>query len=168
MVIWLTGLPGAGKTTLGQLLLLRFRALGKQSVLLDGDSLRAALKSHAYDLESRQSLSNTYSRLAKMFSEQDCMTICSTVSMFDSVRDWNRENITDYFEVYIKVPFEILQQRNQKNLYAQTAKDTSKNVLGFDIAIAIEEPKNPDLTLINDGSHTPQILVEKILALIIK
>jgi adenylylsulfate kinase-like enzyme len=103
-----------------------------------------------------------------MFSEQDCMTICSTVSMFDSVRDWNRENITDYFEVYIKVPFEILQQRNQKNLYAQTAKDTSKNVLGFDIAIAIEEPKNPDLTLINDGSHTPQILVEKILALIIK
>lgn len=166
MVIWLTGMPGAGKTTLAQLLLRCLRELGKQSVLIDGDSVREALSSHAYDRESRNALSNTYSRLAKMFSEQECMAICSTVSMFDSVRDWNRENITEYFEVYIKVPLEILQQRNQKNLYAQDTEDTSKNVLGFEFDI--EEPKNPDLTLINDGGLTPQALVDKILAHIIK
>jgi adenylylsulfate kinase-like enzyme len=164
MVIWLTGLPGAGKTTLAQILLDKLRALGKQSVLLDGDKLRVALGQHNYDMDSRKSLSKTYGLLGKMFSEQGCIAICATVSMFDDVRAWNAENINNYCEVYIKVSPEILQKRNQKSLYTVAATGHVANVLGSDITI--QEPKTPDLVLINDGLVCLESLIDQILKII--
>lgn len=161
MVIWLTGLPGAGKTTIAKLLLIKLRELEKQAILLDGDALREALKQHTYDIESRKSLALTYSRLAKMFSGQGSIAICATVSMFDSVRTWNAENIESYFEVYIKVPDDILRQRNQKNLYSSATSGETSNVHGFDLAV--EEPKAPNLVLFNDGNLAPEKLVLNIL-----
>jgi len=161
MVIWLTGLPGAGKTTIAKLLLKALRDKGSQAILLDGDQLRDALQNKTYDINSRKDLALTYSRLAKMFSEQGSIAICATVSMFDSVRTWNAENIQSYFEVYIKVSNDVLKQRNQKNLYSSASTGEISNVHGFDLAV--EEPKAPDITLINDGDWAPEVLVNEIL-----
>jgi adenylylsulfate kinase-like enzyme len=161
MVIWITGRPGAGKTTIANLLLKQLRDQSQQCLLLDGDALRNALQINTYDIKSRKALALTYARLAKMFSEQGSIAICATVSMFDSVRQWNADNIKDYFEVYVNVSEEVLQQRDQKNLYSEGAKGTQINVVGFDIAI--EEPKNPDLVLCNDGHVTAESLVNQIL-----
>jgi adenylylsulfate kinase-like enzyme len=166
MVIWITGLPGAGKTTIGQILLDKLRALDKQSILLDGDKLRAALGQNNYDIESRKSIAFTYGRLAQMFSNQGAIAVCATVSMFDEVRAWNAKNIPNYFEVYIKVPPAILQQRNQKNLYTDAEEGNAVNIIGFDIAV--QEPKTPDLVLMNDGKVCPESLAGQILNLIIE
>src|SRR5699024_12233921 len=73
--------------------------------------------------------------------------LCCTISMFDNVRQWNRENIPGYIEIYIKVSMETLQKRDQKGLY--TNSDGSVAGVNF----AIEEPKNPDLILENDGDR---------------
>lgn len=161
MVIWITGLPGAGKTTIAQLLNIQLRALNKQAILLDGDALRDALQQHTYDIESRKKLALTYSRLAKMFSEQGSIAICATVSMFDSVRDWNAANIENYLEVYVKVSPDVLQQKNQKKLYSKAEIGQEKNVHGFDLAI--EEPKDPHLVLDNGGDILPEQQITRIL-----
>ena len=82
--------------------------------------------------------------------------ICCTISMFDDVRQWNRENIPNYIEVFLKVSDEILIERNQKNLYV-----TSKNnLVGF--GVTMEEPKNPDLIITNDGKISVEKIVQQI------
>ncbi|MEP1449110.1 MAG: adenylyl-sulfate kinase [Paraglaciecola sp.] len=166
MVIWMTGLPGAGKSTLANILLKQLRNKGLQSLVLDGDSLRDALQVHRYDSESRKKLAFTYARLSRMFSKQGSIAICATVSMFDDVRAWNAKHISNYVEVYIKVPPKVLLQRNQKNLYSDAEAGSGKNVVGFDIAL--QEPKAPDLVLMNDGNVCPESLVDQIFNLIIE
>lgn len=68
--------------------------------------------------------------------------------MYDEARLWNRENIPGYFEVYVKASMETLRQRNQKGLYSGGTE-----VAG--LQVRVEEPKNPDLILENDGQRTP-------------
>jgi adenylylsulfate kinase-like enzyme len=166
MVIWLTGLPGAGKTTLANILLDRLRNLGKHTLLIDGDQIRDVLQMHAYDTDSRKKVALTYARLGNMFSMQGSIAICATVSMFDSVRKWNTENISDYLEVYIKVSDDVLQARNQKGLYTTTSAGEISSENGFNLADIenIETPKNPHLVINNNGLESPAVLVDKILA----
>ena len=140
------------KTTLAKFVYEYLKSKDIQTVLLDGDNLRAALKNEQYDASSRHALAMTYSRLAKMFAEQGQVAICATVSMFDAVREWNRTNIKNYLEIYVKVSPETLAKRNQKSLYSNAQSGEQKHVHGFDLAI--EEPKSPDLIIENDGLMT--------------
>ena len=80
--------------------------------------------------------------------------MCS-IAMYESVRRWNRENIPNYKEIYIKVSKNTLMQRNQKGLYT-----AGKNVVGIDLPF--DEPQNPDIVLHNDGERTPLELVEQL------
>lgn len=162
MVIWITGLPGSGKTTIANELYKRLVAQKKQVVLLDGDQLRNALSNFNYDNESRLSLAMTYSRLCKMFSSQGQFVICATVSMFDVVREWNYEHNPDYYEIYLKVSKETLYKRDKKQLYTKAKADNEKNVVGADLDY--EEPKNPNLT-ITDKDDSP---LTEMIELIIK
>lgn len=98
-----------------------------------------------------------------MLQEQGMNVVCCTISMFDSVRDWNRENIKGYQEIYVKVSMETLRARDQKGLYSGITNEKQKEVAG--IHVDIEEPKSPDLILENDGDVPPQEQAEKILRL---
>lgn len=157
-VYWLTGLSGAGKTTIGQLLYQKMRERHPNVVFLDGDTLRQVFGDDlGYTLEDRRKSAMRNARLCKLLSDQGIDVVCCTISMFDSVRDWNRENIPGYMEVYIKASMETLQRRDQKGLY--TSGDGT--VAGVDFRI--EEPKHPDLILENDGDLTPEQQLQTIL-----
>ena len=80
--------------------------------------------------------------------------------MFEEVRNWNKKNISNYKEVYIKVPIDILINRDQKGLYSKAIKGEIKNVVGIDIKV--DEPKNPDFVCVNDGSKSIQKLANEI------
>lgn len=155
-VYFFTGLSGAGKTTLGSLLYQRLRARKPNVVYLDGDIIRPIFGEDAgYTPEARLHWASRIFRVAKMLADQGQDVVVCSISMFSEVRNWNRANIAQYKEIYVKVKWETLRARNQKGLYT-----AGKNVVGLDIPF--DEPTTPDLVLCNDGEHTPQALVEQV------
>lgn len=161
-VYWITGLSGAGKTTIGKLFYNKMKQRFPNTVFLDGDIMREVFGADlGYSESERRKCAMRYSRLCDMLQKQDMNVICCTISMFDMVRKWNREHIGDYREIYIKVSMDVLQKRDQKGLYSGNTKELEKEVTG--IQIAFEEPDNPDLVLKNNGDKTPEEQVEKIM-----
>ena len=161
-VYWITGLSGAGKSTVSKMFQ-RFMLLkGKNTILLDGDELRQALgKTNNFSRDDRKKLSETYSRLANLLSNQGFDVIVATISMFHSTREWNRKNLSNYKEIFIEVPIEILIARDQKNLYSRGLTQQIDNVIGLNAEY--ELPKNPDIVLVNDGSRSPQEVLEELI-----
>ena len=161
-VYWMTGLSGAGKTTIGTLLFKRLKEKKDNVVMLDGDTLREVFGNDlGHTLEDRHKSAMRNARLCKLLSDQGIDVICCTISMFHDVRAWNRDNIQDYLEIYIKVPMEVLQMRDQKSLYSGVVSGTASNVYGMDMKV--EEPLNPDICVMNDGTKTPEEILEMIM-----
>lgn len=154
MVFWITGLSGAGKTTIGKLLYEYIKKEQNNTVFLDGDTLREVFGNDLkFTREERMKSAMRNARLCALLSAQDIHVVCSTISMFDGVREWNRNNIKSYIEIYVDVPDSILFERNSKGLYNTKKTTDVKDVAGIDVEI--EKPANPDLTLYNDGRLSP-------------
>jgi len=157
-VYWITGFAGAGKTTIGEALYERIKPRNHSTVLLDGDAMREAFGNDlGYSEEDRFKCAMRYSRICKLLSDQGIDVICCTISMFNEVRKWNRENIDKYVEVYVKVDHDVLIDRNQKQLYSSE----TKNVSGVDLKL--QTPENPDIILENNGVKSISELVDIIL-----
>lgn len=154
-VFWFTGLSGAGKTTIGNAFYKKKRDKMETVLFLDGDTLREVFGNDlGYSKENRFQCAMRYSRICKMLSEQGMDVIICTISMFDAVRDWNRSHIQLYHEIYVRVPLEVLKQRDQKGLYSGIAAGESEDVVGMDLQL--ELPKQPDLIFDNDGKYSPE------------
>ena len=155
-VFWITGLSGAGKTTIGYLLYTKLKAQKNPIVFLDGDELRKVFGNDlGYSKEDRLKSAFRNSRLCKLLSDQGIDVICCTISMFDAIREWNRENIKNYFEIYLDVSLETLKDR--KNIY----RENNNDIVGINVLAEI--PKNPDIVLDNNGDFSPIEQVKKIL-----
>ena len=150
-VYWLTGLSGAGKTTIGRLWYEKLKEQGETAVFLDGDELRQVFGGDLGFTESdRRKSAMRNARLCALLARQGLTVVCCTISMFADVRSWNRENIPGYFEVYVKASMETLRNRDQKGLYSRGDRDVAG------VHFQVEEPKCPDLILENDGQKTPE------------
>ncbi len=149
-VLWLTGLSGSGKSTIASALLQLYQQQGVFPVQLDGDKVRAAIADPNWQFDSASRLrgSYIYARLAAMLSEQGHLVIVPTISMFNEVRQWNRQHIEQYFEVYLKVSETVRQQRDPKLLYQKYTDGSNSQMAGMDLPI--EEPSSPDLLLLNE------------------
>lgn len=155
-VYFFTGLSGAGKTTIGGLFHQRLKATKPNVVLLDGDEIRVAFgEDVGYTNDERLRWAGRIFRVCKLLSAQGIDVVVCSIAMYENVRRWNRENIPNYKEIYIKVSKNTLMQRNQKGLYT-----AGKNVVGIDLPF--DEPQNPDIVLHNDGERTPLELVEQL------
>jgi polyisoprenyl-phosphate glycosyltransferase len=162
-VIWITGLSASGKTTLAKKIVETLRNCQQNIVYLDGDELRSifsALQSLnlEYGREARKELALQYGQLCKKISEQGMVVVIATISLFKEVHQWNRENIQNYFEVYLKVPVEVLRQRDPKGIYRKFDTGELENVAGLDLAI--DEPENPDLVFEYDESKNVEDMID--------
>jgi adenylylsulfate kinase-like enzyme len=158
-VIWITGLSAAGKTTLGRLLVKALQDQGMAAILLDGDELRNALAAKSnHTASARLDLAYKYSRLANLIASQGVTVVVSTVALFHTIHQWNRENINGYFEVYLKVPIEELKRRDPKGIYTLYEKGLLTDVAGLDMKV--EEPQCPDLLI----EFHPDVGPEEVLA----
>jgi len=162
---WITGLAGAGKTSLARKLFEILKPQNPALIYLDGDSLREVFGANGqYEEVQRHHISMKYARLCHLLTTQDIDVICATISMFDDVRAWNRKNISDYKEIYLEVSLPVLQKRNQRDLYSGQSSQQIRNVVGCDIDAQF--PKNPDIVLCNDGDDTIDELAQRLLELI--
>lgn len=146
MLIWITGLPGAGKTIFARKLLEEVKSFISTVVQIDGDAIREiAGDDLGYTVEDRKKNAYRIARLNKYLIEQGLTVICSTVSLYSEIHQWNKENIYSLIEIFIEVPHEILRIRDKKGLYSQVDRD----VIG--IHQDYEVPKQPTLVILNDG-----------------
>lgn len=158
---WITGLSGSGKTTIASELQKILKAKKHNVIFLDGDSLRGVFNSEGlYTPLDRLKLGLQYCKLCKLLTEQEFDVICATISLFKECHQWNRKHIPAYREIYLRVPMEVLIQRDSKNIYSQAMKKELKHVMGVDIPF--QEPENPDLVIDNDGSLGPVSLAQMI------
>lgn len=149
MVVWFIGKSGTGKTTVSKLVYEELKKEIPNLVRLDGDVLRDVFGNDAdHTIEGRRKNAVRISNLTKMLADQGIHVIAAVLSIFPEWQEWNRENIADYAEVYMKASMETLKVRDIKNLYEPALKGEIENVVGVDIPFP--EPENADLVINND------------------
>ncbi|HAM72081.1 MAG TPA: adenylyl-sulfate kinase [Verrucomicrobiales bacterium] len=152
-VVWITGLSGAGKSTLGRVVARRLREAGCPALILDGDEVRLAVADPAiaHDRASRLTNAMRICRFARLVAHQGFTVIVPTMSLFKEVFAWNRAHLPGYLEVWVKVPFEVLQARDARGLYSRAARGEARHVAGIDLPF--DEPESPHVILQNDGAE---------------
>ncbi|UFS72438.1 adenylyl-sulfate kinase [Geomonas sp. RF6] len=145
---WITGLSGAGKTTIGKALYQELKTTRQHVVFLDGDVLRTVFGDlHGHTVEDRKKLAHSYANLCKMLTEQGIDVVCSTISLFREVHEFNRANIGKYLEIFVDCDFDELVRRDQKGIYSRALRGELKDIIGIDLPY--DRPANCDLVIDN-------------------
>ncbi len=143
-VYWITGLSGAGKTSLGRRLVHYLREKDHPAVMIDGDELRGIIgEIDTHSRSDRLKLAFFYSKLSMLIALQGIDVAVATISMFHQVHEWNRNNLPGYVEIFLDVPLEELFRRDPKGIYKRSMNGELKNIAGIDCKI--ETPKKPDI-----------------------
>lgn len=164
MVIWIVGLAGAGKTTIGREVHARLGAERRGVVFLDGDHVREIMGNDlGHSLEDRVRNAWRICRLCRYLDGQGIDVVCAILAVSHETLAWNRESYSDYFEVFLDVPISVLEQRDQKGLYSGARAGRVRDVVGVDIPFA--PPPASDLVLDNGAPGTvPAALAERVVA----
>jgi adenylylsulfate kinase len=134
MVIWVTGLSGSGKTTVCRLMYDRLKPSMPELVLLDGDVVREAFgQDLGYTESDRLKQVTRVQRMARLLSEQRLVVIVAIVYAHPDLLAWNRQHISDYFEVLLDAPLALVERRDPKTLYSRARRGETRDVVGVDI-----------------------------------
>jgi adenylylsulfate kinase len=166
-VVWITGLSGAGKTTLADAMTSKLRSEGQTVVQLDGDGLRAVFGSEDanaqnHGREGRLALALRYAHLCQILAGQGLTVIIATISLFKEVHAWNRSNLPGYLEVYLKTPLQELRRRDPKGIYRRFDAGALANVAGLDLPI--DEPASADVVFDFVPGKQPSALADELIA----
>ncbi len=145
-VVWLTGLPGSGKSTIGKRLADVIRSLGRRVEYLDGDLVRPWLSPEAgFTREDRVRHLTRVAYVSHLLARNGVVVVAAFVSPYRDVRDRARELIGDFVEVYVKCPLEVCIERDPKGLYKRALAGEIKHMTGLDDPY--EEPLNPEVVI---------------------
>lgn len=165
-VCWITGLSGAGKSTLGSEVVSSLRDEGVIPILLDGDDLRSLLgvATSEFSREERLRLAFVYADLCRYLASQGVVVVIATMALFKEIHDWNRENLPNYFEIFLDIPLKVLKERDSKGLYERFSRGEVHNVAGLDFEA--DFPSDADLVIgveIENRQATVKEIVKRIL-----
>ena len=153
--IWLTGLSGAGKSTIAQELYGHLKGLGKRVEVLDGDVIRTNLsKGLGFSKEDRDTNIRRIGFVSKLLTRNGVTVIVAAISPYREVRDEIRSEIGDFIEVFVDCPLEELVKRDVKGLYAKALAGELPNFTG--VSDPYEEPLNPEVSLSTDNESVEE------------
>lgn len=162
MVIWATGISGAGKTTLCDAIWRILKPKMPQLVSLDGDALRDLFGNDlSYKEPDRVRQIHRIQGMAKFLADQGQTVLVGALYAHPDLLKWNRENLVNYFEVYIDAPLSVVKARDPKGLYAKVDEGNMKDVVGIDIPW--HAPKNPDLVFNPSDGLSPEEMAQKVI-----
>lgn len=157
--VWLTGLSGAGKTSIAFALEAYLVSKGIPAYGLDGDNIRTGLnKNLGFSQVDREENIRRVAEVAKLFADSGVVSICSFVSPFAEDRDMARRIHKDadlkFFEIYVDTPLEVCESRDVKGLYKKARQGTIKGFTG--VTQAYEAPEHPDMAVSTEGVTVKQ------------
>jgi adenylyl-sulfate kinase len=160
--VWLTGLSGAGKTTISKVLAERLAGAGAQHELLDGDAVREHLsKGLGFSKADRDTQVRRVGFVCELLSKHGVIAVASLISPYREARAELRARIPNFVEVYVKCPLDELIRRDVKGLYKKALAGEVANFTG--ISDPYEPPEAPEV-IVNTASETPDASAGKILA----
>ena len=143
-LFWVTGFSGSGKTQISKKIYNQIKKYYGPTILFSGDDIRKIFNLKGYSYEDRYKVVMKYCKLARLITNQNINVIFAVVGMMHSVREWNKKNIKNYVEIYIKSDLKKIIKKGKKRIYHQN----KNNIIGLDIKP--EYPKAPDIILYNN------------------
>ena len=163
-VVWFTGLSGAGKSTIANLVEKKLHALGRHTYLLDGDNVRHGLnKDLGFTEADRVENIRRVAEVARLMVDAGLIVLVSFISPFRAERRMARELVAagEFHEVFVDTPLSLAEQRDTKGLYKKARRGELKNFTGIDSPY--ERPENPEIR-IDTTAMSPEDAAEHIVA----
>lgn len=166
MVIWLVGLSGSGKTTIGKDLYQFWKKKAPNTVMVDGDDIRRIMGHDAnksdYTVEGRLVNAKRIVEICSWLDRQNINVVCCILCIFDEIMINNRKTFSKYFQVYINTPMNVLIARDTKGIYKRAMAGNEKNVVGWDMEF--KEPTFSDMLVdTSPGAPTSEQIAFRII-----
>ena len=145
ILFWVTGLSGSGKTTISKKMQNDIQKIYGPTLLISGDDIREIFDFKDYSAAKRLTLVMKYCKFAKCITNQNVNLIFAVVGMMDKIRNWNKKNITNYLEIYIKSDLKKIIKFKKKKIYHEKGVG---DIVG--LSIKPEFPRNPDIIVNNN------------------
>jgi bifunctional enzyme CysN/CysC len=163
-VLWFTGLSGAGKSTIGNLVEKKLHAVGKHTYLLDGDNVRHGLnKDLGFSETDRVENIRRVGEVSRLMVDAGLIVLVSFISPFRSERRMSRELVeqNEFIEIFVDTPIGVAEERDPKGLYKKARRGELKNFTGIDSPY--EPPENPEIR-IDTTAQSPEQAAELIVS----
>ena len=153
-VLWLTGLSGAGKSTIAQALAARLEHTGQKVERLDGDVMRSLFPGTGFTREDRDEHIKRIGFMASRLEHHGVVVVASFISPYRQSRQAVRKMCKNFIEVYVMASLETCQKRDVKGLYKKALAGEIKNFTGLDDPY--EQPEKPELVIDTDSLSVEQ------------
>lgn len=148
MVIWLTGLPGSGKTTIASALVDRLQKDGRPAELIDGDAIRKVFPNTGFSRDQRDENVRRGGFAASLLEKHGVTVVAAFVSPYAETRNFVRGMCKRFVEVHVATPLSVCERRDRKGIYEKARRGEIKSFTGIDDPY--EVPVSPEITV--DGS----------------
>ena len=156
-ILWFTGLSGAGKSTIANLVETRLHALGRHTYLLDGDEVRHGLnKDLGFTAEARVENIRRIAEVARLMVDAGLITLVAFISPFRRERDMARQLVApgEFVEIFVDTPIAVAEARDTKGLYKKARRGELKDFTGIDSPY--ESPENPEILIETTNVSAPE------------